>query len=79
MGLSDTEGDDVTQRQTGWILILSAFAMFVMGIAPTISDLTDWHGAGTPEIVGKLMTQLGTVILAAVGGKLLPNGDKPNA
>jgi hypothetical protein len=66
----------MTSRQTGWILILAAFGTFLLGVGPTVSDLQDWHGASNPEIVGKLLMQLGTVILAAVGGKLLPNGDR---
>ena len=66
----------MSQKSAGTLLLVAAFGTFLLGIGPTITDLQDWHGAGTPEIVGKILMQLGSVILAAVGGKLLPSGEK---
>lgn len=65
----------MTSRQTGWLLLLLAFGTLLMNVQGTITDLSEWHAATTPQFVGALLGQIGAVILAAVGGKLLPRSE----
>lgn len=61
-----------SKKVAGWTLIALAVASWLTGIGDTIGDLRDWHGLGQPAVVGVLLKQLGTVIVAAIGGTLLP-------
>lgn len=46
--------------------------MWIAGVGDTISDLQNWHGLGTPAVIGALLKQAATLALSALGGTLLP-------
>jgi hypothetical protein len=62
----------VKQRQTGWILLVSSLALLALNMADAVANLDGWHRATTPEFVAVLLRQASAVVLAAVGGKMLP-------
>ena len=68
------------QKQVaGYGLLLFALSLLLVNLSDTVADLRDWHSASTPMFIAQLMKQLGAVVMAALGGKLLPapNGVKP--
>lgn len=62
----------MTQRQTGWLILLAAFGMWVGLIGAELSMLHEWSEATAVPFVGKALLHLATVIGAAIGGKFLP-------
>lgn len=67
------QSDGVGQQVVGYTLILVAFAAAMVNVADIVADLKEWHGATSPSFVGPLMKQIGSTLVAAIGGKLLPN------
>lgn len=65
----------MTQRTTGWLFILAGFGMLAVNVSDGIADLDNWHGATTPQFFAMFLKQAGSVIMAAIGGKLLPTRD----
>lgn len=63
----------MTQQQTGWLLILAAAGMLAINVSDAFADLESWHGATTPQFFAVALKQTGMVIMAALGGKLLPS------
>ena len=57
-------------------ILIVALGLLLYNIADTVADLRDWHGATHPEFFAAIMKQIGSVILGAVGGALLPQPDK---
>ena len=63
------------QKQlAGYGLLLFALGLLLVNLSDTVADLRDWHSAPPPEFIAQLMKQVGAVLMAAIGGKLLPNG-----
>lgn len=60
------------QTAIGGTMIAVAFFMWISGAGDTIKDLTDWHGLGTPAVIGALLKQAAQLALAVLGGTLLP-------
>ncbi len=60
------------QTAIGGAMIAVAVLMWISGLGDTIKDLTDWHGLGTPAVIGALLKQAATLALSALGGTLLP-------
>lgn len=61
-----------SNRIVGWGLVAIAVAMSLVNTSDMISDLKDWHGATAPQFVGPFIKQLGTTLLGAFGGKMIP-------
>lgn len=61
--------------QTGWLLFLAALGMMSSLLAGDVSHLEHWRDALDPAFVAGVMTHLGAVIAAFVGGKLIPTVD----
>jgi hypothetical protein len=66
----------MTQRSTGWLLIIIAIVVMIGNLGDAIKDLQTWHAATTPQVIGAILKQLSATGLAAFGGKLLPTGDR---
>lgn len=62
----------MTSRQMGWTLIALSAGTLLLNLSDAVNDLQNWHGLSTPAFVSIVMRQTGTVVLAAFGGKLLP-------
>lgn len=66
----------------GAILIAVSWALYNVG--EIVEHLKDWDGVYEPSFIGPVMKELGKVLLAACGGKVLPQwnlgpAEKPNA
>ena len=57
---------------SGAALIAFACGLFLVNISDTLADLQDFHDAGTPQFIAAVLRQFGTVVMAALGGTLLP-------
>ncbi len=64
--------DRVSRQVVGYALIALAIGAALVNTSDIIADLKDWHGATAPSFVGPFLKQLGTTMVAAIGGKLLP-------
>jgi len=62
----------MTKTYGGIGLLVLAFAMLLVNLSDAVADLHTWHNATTPEFVAVFIKQLGSVLMAAVGGNLLP-------
>ena len=60
------------QPVVGVVLIMMAVAYTLVNVSDVISDLKDWHGVSQPSVVGPILKQVGTTIVSAIGGRLLP-------
>lgn len=60
----------MNQNQTGWVLIVTAFALLAFNMSDAVADLKEWHGASTPQFLAILLKQAGSVTIAALGGKM---------
>ena len=57
---------------SGITLIGVAVMMLAMNLSDTIADLKNWHEATTPLFVAAVFKQAGSVLVAALGGNLVP-------
>lgn len=64
------------QRFAGWSLIVIAGLFWIVNLGDVFTDLKEWHGAASPQFVGAALKQLGPILMAAVGGKLIPTRDR---
>lgn len=55
----------------GVLVLAATFMTWLSGVGDTVKELQDWHGAGSPAIVGVLMSQFGKLFSAAIGGLLI--------
>lgn len=62
----------MNQTQLGWIVFIAAIGMMLSLIAGDVAHLEKWGDALYPSFMAGLMTHLGAVIAAFVGGKLIP-------
>ena len=58
--------------KTGWVVGIAAIGMMFGLTAVQISNLETWNQATQPGFVGMQLANIGTVIAAFVGGKLIP-------
>jgi hypothetical protein len=56
----------------GWIIFIIALGMMCGLMASDVSRLNDWSGARSPQFVSVIMAHFSSVVLAFVGGKLIP-------
>lgn len=56
----------------GWIVFIAALAMMCGLLSADVAKLTMWGDAVKPTFVAVVMAHFGTVVLAFVGGKLIP-------
>lgn len=62
----------MTQKTGGIVLLVAAAGLLLVNISDVVVDLQNWHYATTPQFIGALLKQIGSVIMAALGGSLLP-------
>lgn len=65
----------MNQTQTGWLLLVAALGMMLSLLAGDVAHLEHWRDALDPAFMAGVMTHLGAVIAAFVGGKILPTPD----
>lgn len=59
------------QNIIGILVLAVTFMTWLSGVGDTVKELTDWHGASSPAIVGVLLSQFGKLFGAAIGGMLI--------
>jgi len=67
----------VNKETTGWVIFISAVGMMSGLISVDIATLPNWDQATSPAFVGLIMARLATVIMAFVGGKIIPTDRNP--
>lgn len=68
--------DSATQTTTGWIVFVGALGMMCGMEAVDIVALKSWSELQTPLFVGATLGHIAAVILAFIGGKIIPEGRK---
>lgn len=62
----------MTNKATGWALAAASLGMMLVLISADVKNLKDVHDVYTPWFVGNVMAHLGNILIAFVGGKLIP-------
>ena len=62
----------MTNKVAGWTLAAASLAMMLVLISADIKQLNSFSEAWTPAFVGNMFAHLGNVLMAFVGGKLIP-------
>lgn len=56
----------------GWVVFIVALGMMSGLLANDVAKLTQWNQALSPSFVAVVMAHFGTVVVAFIGGKLIP-------
>jgi hypothetical protein len=67
----------MTQRQTGWVVFAAACGMMLGMLSVDVASLMNWGEIRTPVFVGTTLGHVGAVIMAFVGGNLIPEKRDP--
>lgn len=62
----------MTTTAVGWLAFVAGLGMMLSLLAGDVAHLEKWSDALYPSFIAGVMTHLGAVVAAFVGGKLLP-------
>jgi hypothetical protein len=62
----------MTNKNMGWMLGAASVGMLFLLISADISQMKDFNEVWTPYFVGNMIAHIGNVLMAFVGGKLIP-------
>lgn len=62
----------MTNKQSGYIVLVAAIGMMCGLLALDIQKLETWSAVGSPQFVAQLMGHFASVVTAFIGGKLIP-------
>jgi hypothetical protein len=62
----------MTNKTAGWTLAAASLGMMLLLISSDVKNLKDIHDVYSPWFIGNAMAHLGNVLMAFVGGKLIP-------
>lgn len=68
----------MNQTTSGWVIFIVALGMMCGLMANDVAKLTIWGDAVKPAFVAIVMAHFGTVVVAFIGGKLIPSDRDPN-
>lgn len=68
----------MNQTTSGWVIFIVALGMMSGLLANDVAKLTIWGDAVKPAFVAIVMAHFGTVVVAFIGGKLIPSDRDPN-
>lgn len=63
----------MTNKYAGYSLGLASLGMMLLLISADIKQLNSFNDAFTPLFIGNAMAHLGNIIMAFIGGKLIPS------
>lgn len=63
----------MNQKMLGYVIIIAGLGMMLTLLAGDISNLKSWNEVLYPSFAAGVMTHIGAVLTAAVGGNLVPN------
>ena len=67
-----------TQTTTGWVVFVGALGMMAGLMAPEVGKLATWGSAFAPGFVAVIMLHFSIVVMAFIGGKLIPTQRDPD-
>jgi hypothetical protein len=56
----------------GWVVFIGSLGMMATLMAPEVGKLVTWGAAFAPGFVAIILGHFGAVVLAFVGGKIIP-------
>lgn len=62
----------MTNKVLGWSLAAASIGMLCLSIGADVKDLHSFNEATTPFFIGNMLGHVGNVLMAFVGGKLIP-------
>lgn len=62
----------MTPTKSGWLLFIAAIGMMCGLLYTDVAKLTSWWDATTPSFIAQVMFHFSTVVLAFIGGRLIP-------
>jgi len=62
----------MNQTTGGWVVFIVALGMMSGLMANDVGKLTSWNGAFQPSFIVIVMSHFGSVVVAFVGGKMIP-------
>jgi len=62
----------MTKTTSGWVLLIVALGMMCGLLSSDVAKLTNWNGAFQPAFIAVVMAHFSTVVVAFVGGKMIP-------
>lgn len=68
----------MSNTTTGWTLFIAAMGMMLGLMAVDVSNLSNWNEIFTTAFIGTLMGHMSVVIMAFIGGKLIPTDRDTN-
>lgn len=68
----------MNQTTSGWVIFIIALGMMCGLLSNDVAKLTSWNGAFQPAFVAIVMAHFGTVVVAFIGGKLIPSDRTPD-
>ncbi len=66
-----------SQSTTGWVVFIAALGMMAGLMAPEVGKLATWGAAFAPGFVAMIMMHFSIVVMAFIGGKLIPTDRDP--
>jgi len=62
----------MTNKVVGWSLAGASVGMLCLLISADVKQLHSFNEAFTPFFIGNMLAHIGNIIMAFVGGKLIP-------
>lgn len=62
----------MTNKAVGWTLLVASLGMLLILISADVKQLNSFDEAYTPLFIGNMLAHIGNVIMAFIGGKLIP-------
>jgi hypothetical protein len=62
----------MTNKHLGWMLFAASIGMLCLLISADVQKLTSFDDIWKPAFVGTMLAHVGNVLMAFVGGKLIP-------
>ncbi len=62
----------MTNKVLGWSLAAASLGMLCLSMGADMKELHSFNEAFTPFFIGNMLGHIGNVLMAFVGGKLIP-------
>ena len=62
----------MTNRTAGWTLMAASLGMMLLLVSADIKELDSFDRVYTPAFIGNMLAHIGNVLMAFIGGKLIP-------
>ena len=62
----------MNKTTAGWVTFIAALGMMCGLLSADVATLKSWHDAFTPAFVALFMSHFAAVVMAFMGGKMIP-------